>query len=116
YQSLWFTTSIQSNQRIEALNTLLKTGVDHISSLCYLYEECQRLFNNQLQYSQLEEYQNSVPTRGLPIASQVIFPQIDSILIKFVTSHILSIQRQQMNELLLYHAVCLEVLEFSNNE
>ncbi|CAG8852871.1 24258_t:CDS:2, partial [Gigaspora margarita] len=107
---------LQSSQRIEALNALLKMGVDHMSSLCHLHEECQRLFDNQAQYSQLEEYQNSVPTRGLLIASQVIFPQIDSILIKFVTSHILSIQRQQMNELLLYRVARLEVSEFNNNE
>ncbi|RIB04106.1 hypothetical protein C2G38_1988879, partial [Gigaspora rosea] len=118
YQSLWFTAGIQSNQKIEALNALLKIGVNHMSSLCHLHEECQRLFDNQAQYSQLEEYQNSVLTRGLPIASQVIFPQIDSILIKFVTPHILSIQRQQMNESLLYHAARLEVpvSEFNNNE
>ncbi|CAG8788851.1 45_t:CDS:2, partial [Gigaspora rosea] len=107
-----------SSQRIKALNALLKMGVNHMSSLCHLYEECQRLFDNQAQYSQLEEYQNSVPTRGLPIASQVIFPQIDSILIKLVTPHILSIQRQQMNKSLLYHAARLEVpvSEFNNNE
>ncbi|RIB21652.1 hypothetical protein C2G38_2034221 [Gigaspora rosea] len=118
YQSFWFTASIQSSQRIKALNALLKMGVNHMSSLCHLYEECQRLFDNQAQYSQLEEYQNSVPTRGLPIASQVIFPQIDSILIKLVTPHILSIQRQQMNKSLLYHAARLEVpvSEFNNNE
>ncbi|CAG8749333.1 27974_t:CDS:2, partial [Gigaspora margarita] len=65
---------------------------------------------------ELKEYQNSVPTRGLLIASQVIFFQIDSILIKFVTPYILSIQRQQMNESLLYRAACLEVSEFNNNE
>src|ERR1044072_2391710 len=84
YQSLWFTAGIQSSQRIEALNALLKTGVDHTSSLCQLHEECQKLFDNQSQYAQLAEYQDNIPTRGLPIASQAIFPEIDSILVKFV--------------------------------
>ncbi|CAG8545406.1 27271_t:CDS:2, partial [Racocetra persica] len=104
YQSLWFTAGIQSSQRIEALNALLKTGVDHTSSLYHLYEKYQRLFDNQSEYSQLEEYQNSIPTRGLPIASQFVIP------------HILSIQRQQINESLLYCAACLEVSEFNNNK
>jgi hypothetical protein len=102
YQSNWFIAGIQSSQRIEALNALLKTGVDHTSSLCQLYEECQRLFDNQSQYAQLNEYQNNVPTQGLPIVSQVMFPGIDSILVDFITPYILSIQRQHSGHTL-YH-------------
>ena len=48
------------------------------------------------------------------MASQVMFPGIDSILVDFVTPHILSIQRQQMNESLLYRATRLELFAFNN--
>ncbi|CAG8521845.1 6403_t:CDS:2, partial [Racocetra persica] len=95
----------------EKINCLWMCNINKIKS-----SESVKVTSFDSEYSQLKEYQNSVPTRGLPIVSQVIFPQIDSILIKFVISHILSIQRQQMNKSLLYCAVRLEVSEFNNNK
>ncbi|GBB92335.1 hypothetical protein RclHR1_00020038 [Rhizophagus clarus] len=43
-------------------------GVNH-TSLCKLHEECQRLFDNQYQYAQLDDYQNNIPTQGLPLST-----------------------------------------------
>ena len=43
-----------------------------------------------------------------------MFPEIDTILVEFVISHILSIQRQQMNESLLYRAIRLDPFSFNN--
>ena len=51
YQLKYFTAGIQSTQRIEVMNRLIKEGVNNTSSLCNLYEQIQKLLDNEAKWS-----------------------------------------------------------------
>ncbi|CAB4473727.1 unnamed protein product [Rhizophagus irregularis] len=105
YQVKHFTAGIQSTQRVEVMNRLIKEGTSSISSLCNLHEQIQKLLDNEAQWSRHNAYLQSLPTNQTPSIIEPIFPKIVELMKKYLTPHILSVQQQQiLGSLLVYRA------------
>ncbi|PKK58009.1 hypothetical protein RhiirC2_671039, partial [Rhizophagus irregularis] len=104
YQVKHFTAGIQSTQRVEVMNRLIKEGTSSTSSLCNLHEQIQKLLDNEAQWSRHNAYLQSLPTNQTPSIIEPIFPKIVELMKKYLIPHILSVQQQQILGSLLYCA------------
>ncbi|UZO09723.1 uncharacterized protein OCT59_029938 [Rhizophagus irregularis] len=93
YQVKHFMAGIQSTQRVEVMNRLIKEGTSSISSLCNLHEQIQKLLDNEAQWSRHNAYLQSLPTNQTPSIIEPIFPKIVELMKKYLTPHILSVQQ-----------------------
>jgi hypothetical protein len=62
YQIKSFTAGIQSIQRVEVMNWLIKENTSSIYSLCNLHVQVQKLLDNEVQWAQHNAYLQSLPT------------------------------------------------------
>ncbi|CAG8776136.1 4876_t:CDS:2 [Cetraspora pellucida] len=97
-----FTVRIQSTQRAEVCNKIIKDKLTRTSRLADVVEEIQKVFNNQSKKAILSEYKNEIPTRGMPSISDEYFPGLDTILKEYLTSQILQKQHDQIAQSLCY--------------
>ncbi|CAG8753034.1 1630_t:CDS:2 [Cetraspora pellucida] len=102
YQLKFFTAGVQSTQRIEVMNKLLKEGVKGTSSLRNLYDHIQNLLDNEAKWARHNSYLNSVPTNQAPSIVESVFQKVVEILKLYITPHILAVQQQQVIGSLLY--------------
>jgi hypothetical protein len=98
-----FNAGIQSTQRVEGYNSLIKRSVKCSTTLFELDTHIQSLLNKEEQFERHEQ-SNQNPTVGLPNIVGRYFKRIDSIVKKFLTPRVLKMQHSQMNESLLYRA------------
>ena len=98
-----FNAGIQSTQRVESYNSLVKRSVKSSATLFELDTHIQSLLDKEEQFKWHEQSSQN-PTVGLPNVVRRYFKRIDTIIKKFLTSHVLKMQHSQMNESLLYRA------------
>jgi hypothetical protein len=103
-----FTTGIQSTQRVEATNKIIKDKLNRSSCLTNIVGEIQKMFDQQSKKAILDECKNEIPTRGIPSVMDEYFPELDKILREYLTSQILQKQRDQMAQSLCYDVVLIE--------
>ncbi|CAG8676181.1 8214_t:CDS:2 [Gigaspora rosea] len=105
YQLNCFTASIQSTQRVEVINRLIKEGIRSTCSLHDLHQHIQNLLDNEAKWARHNSYMNSLSTnQALSIVASV-FPKVLEMLKLYVTPHILAVQEQQIAGSLLYRAL-----------
>ena len=102
-----FTASIQSSQRTEVSNKMIKEKLTCTSHLTDVVEEVQATFDKQAKKAMLTEYKNEVPTRGLLTIINEYFPNLDITLRDFFTPQILQKQRDQMAQSLCYDVILI---------
>ena len=114
-----FTAGIQSTQRVESTNKIIKDRLNKSSCLTDVVKEVQRIFDQQSKKAILNECKNEIPTRGIPSIMDEYFPEFDKILREYLTPQILQKQRDQMAQSLCYDTVLIEdwlpLLEVSFN-
>ncbi len=103
-----FNAGIQSTQRVEGYNALIKKSVSKSTTLFELDIQIQLQLDKEEQFERQEEQIVQNPTVGLPNIINRYFKKIDIIVKKYLTPRILKIQHQQMNESLLYHIKKIE--------
>ncbi|CAB5181640.1 unnamed protein product [Rhizophagus irregularis] len=103
-----FNAGVQSTQRVESYNALIKKSVGSSTTLYELDIQIQLQFDKEEKFERLEEQVNQNPTIGLPNVIERYFKRIDGIIKKYLTPQVLKIQRRQMNESLLY---CVKKIE-----
>lgn len=99
-----FTAGVQSTQRVEVMNRLIKEGTGSTSSLCNLNVQVQKLLDNEAQWARHNMYLQSLPTNQAPSIIEPIFLKVVELMKKYLTPHILSVQQQQILGSLLYRA------------
>ncbi|CAG8675883.1 14424_t:CDS:2 [Rhizophagus irregularis] len=103
-----FNAGVQSTQRVESYNALIKKSVGSSTTLYELDIQIQLQFDKEEKFERLEEQVNQNPTIGLPNVIKRYFKRIDGIIKKYLTPQVLKIQHGQMNESLLY---CVKKIE-----
>jgi hypothetical protein len=98
-----FNAGIQSTQRVEGYNSLIKRSVKSSATLFELDTHIQSLLDKEEQFERHEQSSQN-PTVGLPNVVGRYFKRIDTIIKKFLTPRVLKMQHSQMNESLLYRA------------
>ncbi|UZO09960.1 uncharacterized protein OCT59_030169 [Rhizophagus irregularis] len=104
YQTKCCTAGIQSTQRVEVMNHLIKEGTGSTTSLCNLHIQIQKLLDNEAQWARHNAYLQSLSTNQAPSIIEPIFPKVVELMKKYLTPHILSVQQQQILGSLLYRA------------
>ncbi|CAG8830350.1 22999_t:CDS:2, partial [Cetraspora pellucida] len=92
YTQTHFTASIQSTQRVEGINAIIKREVSHSLTLLYLIDAIQNRLDEEARYARISEQKNMNPSIGLPHIASQYFSGIDSLLKEYLTLHILSLQ------------------------
>ncbi|EXX56200.1 hypothetical protein RirG_218330 [Rhizophagus irregularis DAOM 197198w] len=103
-----FTAGIQSTQRVESTNKIIKDRLNRSSCLTDVIKKIQKIFNQQSKKAILNEYKNEIPTRGIPSIMDEYFPELDKILREYLTPQILQKQRDQMAQSLCYDVKLIE--------
>lgn len=103
-----FTAGIQSTQRVESTNKIIKDRLNRSSCLTDVVEEVQKIFDQQSKKAILNECKNEIPTRGIPSIMDEYFPELDKILREYLTPQILQKQRDQMAQSLCYDVELIE--------
>ena len=108
-----FTAGVESTQRVESINGVLKKHLDRGTLLKELVREVERELNKEAHYSRLNDYYGSNPAIGLQSTYETIFKDIDSILKEFLAPIPLSLQRAQMKQALLYQGTLIKMYQVS---
>jgi hypothetical protein len=103
-----FNAGIQSTQRVESYNALIKRSLKRSTTLLELDLHIQMQLDREEQFEQLEVLNNQNPTVGLPKIIDRYFKRVNIIIKKYLTPRILKMQHQQMNESLLYRVKKIE--------
>ena len=113
-----FTAGVESTQRVESLNGVLKKHLNRGTLLKELVKEIENELNKEAQYSRIRDYYGSNPSVGLPSTYETIFKDIDSVLKGSLASIPLSLQRGQMKQALLYQGslISIEQINEINDE
>ncbi|CAG8615669.1 4631_t:CDS:1, partial [Racocetra persica] len=72
--------------------------------LLNLVETIQNRLDEEANYACINEQKNANPTIGLPHVASRYFSTIDFLIQKYLTLHVLFLQRQQLSESFLYNA------------
>ena len=107
---------IESTQRVESINGVIKKLVDRGTLLKELVIAIECELNKESQYIRMNDYYESNPSVGLPSIYKTIFKELDSVLQANLLSIPLSIQRAQMNQSLLYQANLILIDQVEDNE
>ncbi|CAG8588254.1 7994_t:CDS:2 [Cetraspora pellucida] len=102
YTQTCFTAGIQSMQCVEGINAIIKKEVSHNTTLLNLVDAIQNQLNEEVCYARINKQKNANPIMGLPHIASQYFLTIDSLIQEYLTSHIFSLQRQQLSESFLY--------------
>ncbi len=113
-----FTTGIESTQRVESLNEVLKKHMDWGTLLKELVKVIESELDKEAQYSQIKDYYRSNPLISLLSTYSILFKDIDFVLKSFLAPISLSLQRAQMKQALLYQGtlISIEQVNESDNE
>ncbi|CAB4429007.1 unnamed protein product [Rhizophagus irregularis] len=113
-----FTAGVESTQRVESINGVLKKHLDRGTLLKELVKVIENELDKEAQYSRIKEYYGSNPSTGLPSTYNTIFKNIDSILKDHLAPIPLSLQRAQMKQSLLYQGILISIdqVKESDNE
>ncbi|CAB5395430.1 unnamed protein product, partial [Rhizophagus irregularis] len=97
-----FTAGIESTQRVESINGVIKKLVDRGTLLKELVTAIERELDKESHYTRINDFYGSNLSVGLSSTYNTIFKELDSVLQANLLPIPLSIQRAQMNQSLLY--------------
>jgi len=102
-----FNAGVQSTQRVESYNSLIKRSVKTSTTLYELDIQIQLQLDREEQFEQQEQINRNL-TIGLPNIIERYFKKISTIMKKYLTSRLLKMQHCQMNKSLLYRSEKIE--------
>ena len=108
-----FTAGIESTQRVESINGVIKKLVDRGTLLNELVRAIEDELDKEAQYTRIKDYYGTNPSVGLPSTYNTIFKEIDLLLQEFLSPIPLSLQRAQMQQSLLYQANLVLIMSVS---
>lgn len=111
-----FTAGIESTQRVESLNGVLKKHVNRGTLLTELVKEIENELDKESQYNRIKDYYGANPSNGLPSTYDTIFKDIDSVLKDFLAPIPLSLQRAQMKQALLYQGTLVPIEQINESD
>ncbi len=111
-----FTAGVESTQRVESLNGVLKKHMDRGTLLRELVKVIENELDKEAQYSRIRDYYGSNPSTGLPLTYNTIFKDIDSVLKDFLAPIPLSLQRGQMKQALLYQGTLISIEQVNKSD
>ncbi|PKY57778.1 hypothetical protein RhiirA4_429238 [Rhizophagus irregularis] len=111
-----FTAGIESTQRVESINGVIKKLVDRGTLLKELVTAIERELDKESHYTRINDFYGSNPSVGLPSTYNTIFKELDSVLQANLLAIPLSIQRAQMNQSLLYQANLVSINQVEDEE
>ena len=97
-----FTVGVESIQRVESINGVLKKHLDRGTLLKELVKVVENELEKETQYNRIKDYYGSNPSTDLPSTYNTIFKDINFILKDYLAPIPLSLQRAQMKQALLY--------------
>ena len=103
-----FNCEINSTQRIESLNRLLKETVQKNFLLCQLESEIENILDNEVKYERITKMHNSLPRQTLDDVPSKFFGHINEICKEFLTPHILAVTQNQMKHSFFYDAYLID--------
>lgn len=103
-----FNCGVNSTQRIESLNRMLKEVVQKNFLLCQLAQEIQNVFNNEVKYERIIQMQNTLPRQSLDDVPSKFFGSINNVCKDFLTPHILAATQNQMKQSFFYEAYLID--------
>ena len=104
-----FTAGIESTQRVESINGIIKKMVDRGTLLKELVKAIENELETETQYTRIKDYYGANPSVGLPSTYNTIFKELDSLLQEFLSPILLSLQKAQMKQSLLYQATLVSI-------
>jgi MULE transposase domain/FAR1 DNA-binding domain len=104
-----FTAGIESTQRVESINGIIKKMVDRGTLLKELVKAIENELDKEAQYTRIKDYYGANPSVGLPSTYNTIFKELDSLLQELLSPIPLSLQRAQMKQSLLYQATLISI-------
>ncbi|HKQ22499.1 MAG TPA: hypothetical protein VJS91_10700 [Nitrososphaeraceae archaeon] len=102
-----FTAGVESTQRVESINGVLKKHLDRNTLLKELGKVIEQELEKESQYTRIKDYYGSNPSSGLLSTYTTIFKDIDSVLKDYLSPIPLSLQRAQMKQALLYQGALI---------
>ncbi|PKY31240.1 hypothetical protein RhiirB3_475132 [Rhizophagus irregularis] len=111
-----FTAGIESTQRVESINGVIKKLVDRGTLLKELVMAIERELDKESHYTRINDFYGSNPSVGLPSTYNTIFKELDSVLEANLLAIPLSIHRAQMNQSLLYQANLVSINQVEDEE
>jgi hypothetical protein len=103
-----FNCGINSTQRVESLNHLLKETVRKNFLLIQLASEIQNILDNEIKYERIIKMNNSLPRQTLDDVPSKFFGSINEICKEFLTPHILAATQNQMKHSFFYYAYLVD--------
>src|SRR6266542_2619660 len=111
-----FTVGVESTQRVESLNGVLKKYMNRGTLLKELVKVIESELDKEAQYSQIKNYYRSNPLIGLLSTYSILFKDIDFILKGFLAPIPLSLQRTQMKQALLYQGTLVFIKQVNESD
>ncbi|CAB4476260.1 unnamed protein product [Rhizophagus irregularis] len=103
-----FNCEINSTQRVESLNHLLKAAVQKNFLLYQLANEIQNILDNEMKYERIIKMRNILPRQTLDDVPSKFFVGINEICKEFLIPHILSATQNQMKHSFFYDAYLVD--------
>jgi hypothetical protein len=104
FTSNTFTAGIQTTSRVESYNNIIKRELAACSSLCDLRSALDARLKNEAQWNRFFEYRTLSTCMGITSISHEVFPEVDKVMSKYLTPHILSAERIEMAQCLYFVA------------
>ncbi|CAG8790622.1 12157_t:CDS:2, partial [Racocetra fulgida] len=97
-----FNASVQSTQRVESYNGIIKTQVNGLSSLLELENSIKRLLERESRFTRINKTIGLLPVNRDESFYNKYFNNIDTSIQKFLTPAILKLQRDEINRSIHY--------------
>ncbi|PKY56945.1 hypothetical protein RhiirA4_428615 [Rhizophagus irregularis] len=111
YTATTFVAGVQSTQRVEGYNSVIKRVVNGNTTLWQLAQYLNERISIEMQKIEYQEFKDSNALVGLPNLATQLFPRIDQMIKTYLTPELLSLQRAQMNQATLYYCRQLAINE-----
>ncbi|CAG8706251.1 4057_t:CDS:2, partial [Cetraspora pellucida] len=113
-----FTTGVELTQHVKGINGVFKKYLDQGTLLKELVKVIENELNKEAQYSQIRNYYESNLLVSLLSTYNTIFKDINSVLKEYLAPILLSLQKAQIKQSLLYQEMMITInqVEESNNE
>ncbi|RHZ75463.1 hypothetical protein Glove_213g59 [Diversispora epigaea] len=108
FTSKIFTAGIQATSRVESHNNIIKHELKANSTLCDLADVLDARLGNESKWNHFFEYRTLSTCMGITSVGNDLFPQIDKVMSKYLTLHILSAEYLEMTQCLYFTANKIE--------
>lgn len=109
FTSKIFTAGIQTTSRVEGYNNIIKRELAANSTLCDLATILDARLEHEVHWNRFFEYHTLSNSMGMTSVCCDLFPEIDKVMSKYLTPHILSIERTEMAQCLYFIASRVEL-------